>query len=81
MNPWIAKAVVLAATVVMLAIRAPHGRRSRNVKVAESHKTPLETVILVLAWVASFFVPLIWVRHRRSGSRSTRYAPSRLSLA
>ena len=41
MNPWIAKAVVLAATVVMMAIRAPHGHRCRGVKVAKSHKTPL----------------------------------------
>ena len=60
MNPWIAKAVVLAATVVMMAIRAPHGHRSRSVKVAKSYKTPLETRLLVLAWVG-FFVPLIWV--------------------
>ena len=60
MNPWIAKALVLAGTVVIIAIRAPHGRRSRIVKVATSHKTPLETGILVLAWVG-FFVPLIWV--------------------
>ena len=60
MNPWIAKAVVLAATVVMMAIRAPHGHRCRSVKVAKSHKTPLETGLLVLAWVG-FFVPLIWV--------------------
>ena len=60
MNPWIAKALVLAGTVVMIAIRAPHGRRSRIVKVAISHKTPLETGILVLAWIG-FFVPLIWV--------------------
>jgi protein-S-isoprenylcysteine O-methyltransferase Ste14 len=60
MNPWVAKAVVLAATVVMMAIRAPHGHRSRRVKVAKSHKTPLETGLLVLAWVG-FFVPLIWV--------------------
>ena len=60
MNPWIAKAVVIAATVVMLAIRAPHGRRSRSVKVAKSHKTPLETGLLVLAW-GGFFIPLIWV--------------------
>jgi len=60
MNPWIAKALVLAATVVMIAIRAPHGRRSRSVRVAKSHKTPLETGLLVLAWIA-FFVPLIWV--------------------
>jgi protein-S-isoprenylcysteine O-methyltransferase Ste14 len=60
MDAWIAKAVVLAATVVMMAIRAPHGRRSRSVKVAKSHKTPLETGLLVLAWVG-FFIPLIWV--------------------
>jgi len=60
MNPWIAKALVVAATLVMVAIRAPHGRRSRTVKVAASHKTRLETGLLVLAWVG-FIVPLIWV--------------------
>ena len=60
MNPWIAKAIVLAATLTMIAIRAPHGRRSRSVKVATSHKTPLETGLLVLVWIG-FFVPLIWL--------------------
>jgi protein-S-isoprenylcysteine O-methyltransferase Ste14 len=60
MNPWIPKALVLVSSVVMIAIRAPHGQRSRIVKVARSHKTPLETGILALAWVG-FFVPLIWV--------------------
>src|SRR4029079_6796672 len=60
MNPWMAKAVVLAATAVMMAIRAPHGRRSRRVTIAKSGKTSLETGLLVLAWVG-FFVPLIWV--------------------
>jgi len=60
MNPWMAKAVVLAATVVMMAIRAPHGRRSRRMTVVKSGKTPLETGLLVLAW-SGFFVPLIWV--------------------
>jgi len=60
MNPWIAKALVLAATVVMIAIRAPHGRDSRRVTVIKSHKTQVETVILILAWTG-FFIPLIWV--------------------
>src|SRR6185295_17573703 len=60
MNPWFAKAIVLAATVTMIAIRAPHGRRSRNVKVNTSHKTSLETGLLVLAWTG-FFIPLIWL--------------------
>src|SRR5260370_40940066 len=60
MNPWIGKAVVLAATVVMMAIRAPHGHRSRSVEVAQSYKTPRESGLLVLAWWG-VFVPLIWV--------------------
>jgi len=60
MNPWIAKGVVLAGTLTMIAIRAPHGRRSRSVKVATSHKTSLETGLLVLAWIG-FFIPLIWL--------------------
>ena len=60
MNPWIAKAVVLAGTLIMIAIRAPHGRRCRNVRVARSHKTPLEAGLLVLVW-AGFFIPLIWI--------------------
>jgi protein-S-isoprenylcysteine O-methyltransferase Ste14 len=60
MNPWVAKAVILAGTLAIIVIRAPHGRRSRRVKIARSHKTTLETVLLVLAWVG-FFVPLIWV--------------------
>jgi protein-S-isoprenylcysteine O-methyltransferase Ste14 len=60
MNPWIAKVIVLAGTLTMIAIRAPHGRRSRNVKVAKSRKTSLETGLLVLAWIG-FFIPLIWI--------------------
>ena len=44
----------------MIAIRAPHGRRSRSVKVVRSHKTHLDTLLMVLAWIG-FFVPLIWV--------------------
>ncbi len=60
MNPWYAKAVVLAATVAMIAIRAPHGHRSRSVKVTRSAKGTLETGLLVLAWIG-FFVPLVWI--------------------
>ena len=60
MNPWIAKSVILAAGVVMVAIRAPHGRRSRRVKVARSCKGPREVALLTLAWMG-FLVPLIWV--------------------
>jgi len=60
MNPWIAKATMLVASVVMIAIRAPHGRRSRLVKVVKSRKGTMETVLLSLAWLG-FLVPLIWI--------------------
>jgi protein-S-isoprenylcysteine O-methyltransferase Ste14 len=60
MNPWIAKAVILAASVVMVVIRAPHGHRSRKVKVARSCKSRREIILLTLAWIG-FVVPLVWV--------------------
>ena len=60
MNPWIAKVVILAASVAMVVIRAPHGRRSRRVNVARSCKGPREVALLTLAWIG-FLVPLIWV--------------------
>jgi len=60
MNLWFAKAAVLLSSIVMVAIRAPHGQRSRGVKVAKSRKGPLETVLLTLA-VLAFFVPFIWI--------------------
>jgi protein-S-isoprenylcysteine O-methyltransferase Ste14 len=60
MNPWIAKATILAASVVMIAIRAPHGQRSRSVKVVGSRKGTKETILLTLAWIG-FVVPLIWI--------------------
>jgi protein-S-isoprenylcysteine O-methyltransferase Ste14 len=60
MNPSIAKAVILAASIVMVAIRAPHGRRSRGVKILKNRKGTLEVILLMLAWLG-FFVPLVWV--------------------
>lgn len=60
MNPWIAKTVILAASVVMIAIRAPHGHRSRGVKVVKSRKGTVETFLLTLAWLG-FLAPLVWI--------------------
>jgi len=59
MNPWFAKAVVLAASIVMVAIRAPHGERSRRIKVVKSRRGALEIVLLTLAGLG-FLVPLVW---------------------
>jgi protein-S-isoprenylcysteine O-methyltransferase Ste14 len=60
MNTWYAKAVILAASILMIAIRAPHGQRSRTVKIAKNRKGTLEVVVLSFAMLG-FFVPLIWV--------------------
>ncbi len=78
MNPWVAKVVVLAATLTMIAVRAPHGRRSRNVKVVRSHKTSLETGLLVPAWIG-FFIPLIWLASPVLSFADTRYVLAHLS--
>jgi protein-S-isoprenylcysteine O-methyltransferase Ste14 len=60
MNPWFAKAVVLLASIVMVVIRAPHGKRSGTVPVLRSRKGRLEIVLLTIAWCA-FFLPVIWI--------------------
>ena len=60
MNPWFAKAAVLVASLVMVIIRAPHGQRSRGVKVVRSRRGTLEVILLTLAWLG-FFLPLVWV--------------------
>ena len=60
LNPWFGKAIILASSIAMVLIRAPHGQRSRGVKVVRSRRGALEAVLLTLAWVA-FFVPLVWV--------------------
>ena len=51
MNPAIAKAVVLVASAVMVAIRAPHGRRSRALKAWIGFLIP---ILWALAPVFSF---------------------------
>ena len=60
MSPWFGKVIILASSIAMVIIRAPHGRRSLGVKVIRSSRGPLEIVLLALAWLA-FFVPLVWV--------------------
>lgn len=60
MNPWFARAAILLSSIVMVAIRAPRGRRSRRARVAMSRKGPRELVLLTLAWLG-FVVPFIWV--------------------
>jgi protein-S-isoprenylcysteine O-methyltransferase Ste14 len=60
MNPVWAKVAVVSASVVMIAIRAPHGSRSRKEKVARAAKGRRETIALTFAWFG-FFTPFVWV--------------------
>jgi protein-S-isoprenylcysteine O-methyltransferase Ste14 len=78
MHPWIAKAVVLSASVAMVAIRAPHGHRSRAVRVIESRRGTLEIVLLILAWLG-FFVPLIWIASSAFSFAEYRLRPGPLA--
>lgn len=78
MNPWIAKGVVVAATVAMVAIRAPHGSRSRAVPVARSARGSLEAALLTLVWFG-FFVPLVWIATPWFGAAEFALAPERLA--
>jgi len=59
-NLWVAKVIILLASIVMVAIRAPHGQRSHGIPVVRSRKGKLEIVLLTIAWLA-FFLPLIWI--------------------
>jgi protein-S-isoprenylcysteine O-methyltransferase Ste14 len=59
-DPAWARVAVLAANVVLIAIRAPHGERSRKVPVRRDLRGVLETALLTLAWL-TFMLTVVWV--------------------
>lgn len=59
MNPSIARAVILTAMTLMVAIRSPHVARSRKATVARSAKDRREVALQYFTPVA-FLAPLIW---------------------
>jgi protein-S-isoprenylcysteine O-methyltransferase Ste14 len=59
-NVWVAKVIILVASIVMVAIRAPYGQRRRGIPAVRSNKGTLEIVLLTFAWLG-FFLPLIWI--------------------
>ena len=60
MNVWVAKVIILLASIVMVAIRAPYGQRRRGIPAVRSNKGTIEIVLLTFAWLG-FFLPLIWI--------------------
>src|SRR5882762_4993010 len=61
MNPWIGSVVFLVGMVVCVAIRVPHDKRSKEVKIAESRKGALEKTLLALMAITGFILPLMFM--------------------
>jgi protein-S-isoprenylcysteine O-methyltransferase Ste14 len=58
-NPWFGRMAFIVGMVAMMAIRAPHGRRSAQLKVVESRKGRLEMALLAFVTAAMFLLPAI----------------------
>jgi protein-S-isoprenylcysteine O-methyltransferase Ste14 len=61
MHLWIAKATLILGIVAVVAIRAPYGRRSSQIKVITSKRGTLEIVLLSGMWLGSVILPILWV--------------------
>ena len=61
MNPWIGNTAFLLGLVVFVAIRVPHDKRSKETKIAESHKGAVEVTLLALMGMGGFVLPLVFI--------------------
>ena len=61
MNIWIGKVAVFIGLVVMVIIRAPHGKRRGKIKAVKSARGKLEIVVLMLAWLTCVILPVLWL--------------------
>ena len=59
MNPWIAKAVIRVAVIVMAGIRVPYSLRSRGTKVVWNRNGRWGFILSTLAMIG-LLLPLIW---------------------
>ena len=59
MNPLFGKAAFVVSLISMMLIRAPHGKRSGQVKIRESGKGPLEIAFLAVMGIATLVLPVI----------------------
>jgi protein-S-isoprenylcysteine O-methyltransferase Ste14 len=56
---WSGQAAFIIGAIAMMIIRAPHGRRSGTIQIAESRKSRQEVVLLALMWIATLILPMI----------------------
>ena len=61
MTPWFGKGAFMAGMIAMMVIRAPHGRRNRQLNIVESRKGGLDNALLALMSIAMLLLPLIFV--------------------
>jgi protein-S-isoprenylcysteine O-methyltransferase Ste14 len=59
MNPWFGNAIVLLGIIGTLIVRAPYGKGSRETKVVEDKKSPLEIVLLSLMSISMMILPIL----------------------
>jgi protein-S-isoprenylcysteine O-methyltransferase Ste14 len=60
MNPWFAKAIILASTFAVLIIPAFLHHRGGAIKVVKNRKGRMERALLTLTSLG-FFLPLVWI--------------------
>jgi protein-S-isoprenylcysteine O-methyltransferase Ste14 len=74
MDPWYPRIAVIAASIALVAIRAPHGQRSRAVRTKTSARGAFENLLLGFAMLA-FFLPLVWVVSAQPASANYALEP------
>jgi protein-S-isoprenylcysteine O-methyltransferase Ste14 len=63
MSLWYSKIAVLVIFLGIVVIRAPHGSRSRKIRVVADRRGRLETGLLAVAWLVTI-LPLVWLAAR-----------------
>ena len=61
MNLWFGKLAVLVALLGISIIRAPHGKRSRTLRIAQDRKSALDMVLLAGCFLGTTILPAVWV--------------------
>lgn len=61
MSAWIGKTALVLGMVVLIAIRMPHERRSKETKIAESRKGGLEISLFVVMGIGGLVLPLMFI--------------------
>jgi protein-S-isoprenylcysteine O-methyltransferase Ste14 len=61
MNVWVGKVTLLLGIAIIVAIRAPHGKKRNKIKTVKTARGKTEIALLTLAWLGSVILPVFWV--------------------